>query len=84
VAPIVLVAAFLQMSSAILVESFLSFLGLGDPAAPSWGMLLQQAQLYLRTAWWMTVFPGLALSVTIFGLNLLGDGLNSGRKLQGV
>ena len=82
VGPIILVSAFLQMSSAILVESFLSFLGLGDPAAPSWGLLLQQAQLYLRSAWWMTVFPGLALFLTIFGLNLFGDGLNSGESAE--
>ncbi len=71
-------SAFLQMGAAILVESFLSFLGLGDPAQPSWGMLLQQAQLYLRSAWWMTTFPGVALALTIFSLNLLGDGLSAG------
>jgi peptide/nickel transport system permease protein len=69
------VSAFLQTGNAILVESFLSFLGLGDPAQPSWGLLLQQSQLYLRSAWWMSVFPGLALALTIFGINLLGDGI---------
>ena len=79
----VIVAAFLQMGAAILVELFLSFLGLGDPARPSWGMLLQQAQLYLRSAWWMTTFPGLALSLTIFSLNLLGDGLGSAQQREG-
>lgn len=79
----VIVAAFLQMGAAILVESFLSFLGLGDPARPSWGMLLQQAQLYLRSAWWMTTFPGLALSLTIFSLNLLGDGLGGAQQREG-
>lgn len=78
VLPLVVVAAFLQTGAAILVESFLSFLGLGDPSQPSWGMLVQQAQLYLRSAWWMTTFPGLALAVTIFSLNLLGDGLSAG------
>lgn len=77
VSPYLIAAAFLQMGAAILVESFLSFLGLGDPAKPSWGLLLQQAQLYLRTAWWMTVFPGLALALTIFSLNLLGDGVGT-------
>lgn len=76
--PLVVVAAFLQTGAAILVESFLSFLGLGDPSQPSWGMLVQQAQLYLRSAWWMTTFPGIALAVTIFSLNLLGDGLSAG------
>ena len=74
VAPYLLVSVTLQTGSAILVESFLSFLGLGDPAIPSWGLLLQQAQIYLRSAWWMATFPGLALSATILGLNLLSDG----------
>jgi peptide/nickel transport system permease protein len=77
VSPYLIAAAFLQMGAAILVESFLSFLGLGDPGNPSWGLLLQQAQLYLRTAWWMAVFPGLSLALTIFSLNLLGDGVGS-------
>ena len=76
VVPYIIVSVFLQMGAAILVESFLSFIGLGDPARPSWGMLLQQAQLYLQSAWWMSAFPGLALSVTIFSLNLLGDSLS--------
>jgi peptide/nickel transport system permease protein len=75
VAPYLLVSVTLQTGSAILVESFLSFLGLGDAATPSWGLLLQQAQIYLRSAWWMATFPGLALSATILGLNLLSDGV---------
>jgi peptide/nickel transport system permease protein len=74
VAPYLLVSVTLQTGSAILVESFLSFLGLADPATPSWGLLLQQAQIYLRSAWWMATFPGLALSATILGLNLVSDG----------
>ena len=77
VSPYLIVTVFLQMGAAILVESFLSFLGLGDPSSPSWGLLLQQAQLYLRTAWWMTAFPGLALALTIFSLNLIGDGMGT-------
>ncbi len=80
VAPYLLVSVTLQTGSAILVESFLSFLGLGDPATPSWGLLLQQAQIYLRSAWWMATFPGLALSATILGLNLLSDAVE-GRLL---
>jgi peptide/nickel transport system permease protein len=75
--PFIIVAAALQTGGAILTESFLSFLGLGDPSRPSWGLLLQQAQLYLQQAWWMSTFPGLALSMTILGLNLMGDGLAS-------
>jgi peptide/nickel transport system permease protein len=70
-----LVSASLQVASAIMSESFLSFLGLGDPAHPSWGLLLQQGQLFLNEAWWLTTFPGIALAMTILGLNLLGDGL---------
>jgi peptide/nickel transport system permease protein len=70
-----LVSASLQVASAIMSESFLSFLGLGDPTHPSWGLLLQQGQLFLNEAWWLTTFPGVALAMTILGLNLLGDGL---------
>ncbi|MBN8919488.1 MAG: ABC transporter permease [Rhizobiales bacterium] len=77
VVPFIIVAAALQTGGAILTESFLSFLGLGDPSQPSWGLLLQQAQLYLQQAWWMSTFPGVALSMTILGLNLMGDGLAS-------
>ncbi len=75
VAPFLLVSVTLQTGAAILVESFLSFLGLGDPGTPSWGLLLQQAQIYLRSAWWMATFPGLALSATILGLNMMSDGV---------
>jgi peptide/nickel transport system permease protein len=77
VVPFIIVSGSLQTGGAILTESFLSFLGLGDPSHPSWGLLLQQAQLYLQQAWWMSTFPGLALSMTILGLNLMGDGLAS-------
>ena len=75
VAPFLLVSVTLQTGAAILVESFLSFLGLGDPGTPSWGLLLLQAQIYLRSAWWMATFPGLALSATILGLNMMSDGV---------
>jgi len=77
VVPFIIVSGSLQTAGAILTESFLSFLGLGDPSRPSWGLLLQQAQLYLQQAWWMSTFPGIALSLTILGLNLVGDGLAS-------
>ena len=73
VASFLVVSAALQVASAILAEAFLSFLGLGDPAHPSWGLLLQQGQLFLDEAWWLTTFPGIALAMTILGLNLLGD-----------
>jgi peptide/nickel transport system permease protein len=77
VVPFIIISASLQTGGAILTESFLSFLGLGDPSRPSWGLLLQQAQLHLQQAWWMSTSPGIALSVTILGLNLIGDGLAS-------
>ena len=73
VANFLVVSAALQVASAVLAEAFLSFLGLGDPAHPSWGTLLQQGQLFLNDAWWLTTFPGIALAMTILGLNLLGD-----------
>ena len=78
-----LVSASLQVASAIMSESFLSFLGLGDPAHPSWGLLLQQGQLFLSEAWWLTTFPGIALAMTILGLNLLGDGVSGSRIVAG-
>jgi peptide/nickel transport system permease protein len=80
VAPFVLVSATLQVASAIVSEAFLSFLGLGDPGAPSWGLLLQQGQLFLQQAWWLTTLPGLALAMTVLGMNLLGDGLGGKRR----
>lgn len=74
--PPVIVNASLQVASAILTEANLSFLGLGDPDQVSWGQLLFAAQPFLKQAWWMAVFPGLAILVTTLGFNLLGDGLN--------
>lgn len=75
--PLLFVSASTQVALAILSEAALSFLGLGDPTSPSWGQMLQQSQGFLRAAWWMSVFPGLALALLILGLNLLGDGLGS-------
>jgi peptide/nickel transport system permease protein len=74
--PPVIVDASLQIASAILTEASLSFLGLGDPNQVSWGQLLFAAQPFLNQAWWMSVFPGLAILITTLGFNLLGDGLN--------
>jgi len=66
-----------QLGSAILVEAALSFLGLGIPEPyPSWGrMLSESAAEYVRTAPWLVIFPGVAISLTVFGTNLLGDAL---------
>lgn len=60
----------------IIVVAGLSFLGYGvPPPTPSWGAMLQEAQEYMRTAWWMAVYPGLAIVITVFGFNILGDSL---------
>jgi peptide/nickel transport system permease protein len=71
-----IVAGSLLISQAILIESALSFLGLGDPSKPSWGLMLNQAQPFIRIAWWVSVFPGLGIVLATVGFNLLGDGLN--------
>ena len=74
--PTVIVAAALRVGGAILAESFLSFLGLGvqDPVV-SWGQMIQQGRNHLREGWWLVTFPGLAITLTVVGYNLLGDGL---------
>ncbi|HZD52213.1 MAG TPA: ABC transporter permease subunit, partial [Woeseiaceae bacterium] len=61
---------------ALLSESALSFLGLGvPPPAPTWGGLLADATLYMEVAPWMSIFPGLAISITLLGINMFGDAL---------
>jgi peptide/nickel transport system permease protein len=72
----ILVTGSLDVASAILLEAGLGFFGLGDPNLVSWGSMLNQAQQYLRQAWWMSLFPGLAISVAVLGFNVVGDGLN--------
>jgi peptide/nickel transport system permease protein len=74
--PPVIAQVALDASLAILIESGLGFLGLSDPNMISWGQLLFTAQDFLSTAWWMSVFPGLAICIAVIGLNLLADGLN--------
>lgn len=74
--PPAIVAGSLDVAQAILLEASLSFLGLGDPNAMSWGTMLQEAQRYLRQAWWLSAFPGAAVFLTVLGFNLVGDGLN--------
>ncbi|MFA5339189.1 MAG: ABC transporter permease [Candidatus Omnitrophota bacterium] len=72
----VLVNVVLGVAGAILIESGLSFLGLGvQPPTPSWGNILTEAKSTLGIAWWITVFPGFAILVTVLGYNLLGEGL---------
>jgi len=72
----VLVSATLGVAGAILTESALSFLGIGvQPPTPSWGNMLIAGKQTLGTAWWLSVFPGLAILITVLGYNLLGEGL---------
>ncbi len=66
----------LNVANNILLESSLTFLGLGvDPLIPSWGGMLSEGRNYVQSAWWVTVFPGIAIMLTVLGLNLLGDWL---------
>lgn len=77
VLPTVVVLAALDIATAILLEAGLGFFGLGDPDLVSWGAMLNEAQQYLRSAWWMAVFPGAAITVTVLAFNRLGDTLNA-------
>ena len=74
--PVVLVYATLGIGGAILTESALSFLGLGvQPPTPSWGNMLMSGKDNIDIAWWLSVFPGLAIFVTIISFNFVGEGL---------
>jgi len=71
-----IVQATITLSQAILTEAYLSFLGLGtQPPFPSWGTMLQEGRTFLETAPWMSIFPGLAIMLTVLAFNLLGDGI---------
>lgn len=72
----ILVSAVLGVAGAVLVESSLSFLGLGvQPPDPSWGNILTEGKDNIQIAWWLSVYPGLAILITVLGYNLLGEGL---------
>ena len=72
----VLVYATLGIASAILIESSLSFLGIGvQPPTPSWGNILTAGKDNIEIAWWLSLFPGLAILITVLGYNLLGEGI---------
>lgn len=77
-AAIVAAEASYQVGGAILAEAGISFLGLGDPAAVSWGTLLGHAQHFIRDAWWLAVFPGIAITVTVLACNLGANALTGG------
>lgn len=74
--PPVVVVASLTVATAILTESGLSFLGLGDPNLVSWGYMIGVARTVLRSAWWMAAIPGLMILITVLAINLVGEGLN--------
>ncbi|RJE79222.1 ABC transporter permease [Paracoccus sp. JM45] len=74
-APIIILAS-LMVATAILLESSLSFLGLSDPNVMSWGYMIGAARTALRTAWWLSFIPGIAIVITVLALNLVGEGLN--------
>ena len=71
----IIVLATIDVAWFILYESTLTFLGLGDPAAISWGSLISRGRNYLRGAWWISTFPGLTIFLVTLGCNLLGDGM---------
>jgi peptide/nickel transport system permease protein len=71
-----LVIGTFAMASSIIAEASLSFLGVGvPPDIPTWGTMLADARIYISTAWWLPLFPGLCIFVTVLGINLLGDAL---------
>ncbi len=71
-----MVVTTMRIGVNIIIVAGLSFLGYGvSPPIPSWGAMLQEAQEYMRTAWWMAVYPGLCIVITVFGFNILGDSL---------
>jgi peptide/nickel transport system permease protein len=72
----VIVLASLMVATAILLESSLSFLGLGDPNLMSWGYMVGAGRTVIRQAWWITLFPGTAILISVLALNLIGEGLN--------
>jgi peptide/nickel transport system permease protein len=74
--PAAVVVVSVNAGTVILMEAGLGFIGLGDPHSISWGYLANNAQRFLRVAWWLALFPGAAIALAVLGLNLLGDGLN--------
>ncbi|MCC6180071.1 MAG: ABC transporter permease [Chloroflexi bacterium] len=74
----IIILVNLEIGRIILVESSLSYLGLGvQPPMPTWGNMLNEGRLYLQTAWWVVTFPGAAIMLTVLGVNLLAEGLRS-------
>jgi peptide/nickel transport system permease protein len=85
-APALVVSSF-QLAELIIVESSLSFLGLGvQPPTPSWGGMVSEGRDYVGSAWWISALPGLAIVITVLGANLFGDALRRSLdpRLRGV
>jgi len=83
-APIIVQATF-AVGLGILAESALTFIGLGvNPSTPTWGMSLNEGRDFIRQAWWISVFPGLAIVFTVLALNLFGDGLRDALDVKSV
>ena len=72
----IIVMGSLMVATAILIESGLAFLGLGDPNIMSWGFQIGAGRTMLRSAWWICTFPGIAILITVLAINLVGEGLN--------
>ena len=81
ISPIIVLAS-LMVASAILLESALSFLGLGDPNVMSWGYLIGSNRPFILDAWWAVTWPGVAIFFTVLSVSLIGDGLNDALNPQ--
>jgi peptide/nickel transport system permease protein len=79
--PIIVSASFM-VATAILTESALSFLGLGDRNLMSWGFMIGASRTMIREAWWMSVWPGVAILLTVLAINLIGEGLSDALNPQ--
>lgn len=78
-----IVQATIAVGLGILAEAGLTFLGLGvDPSTPTWGLILSESRSFLQQAWWVSVFPGLAIVATVLALNLLGDSLRDAMDVR--
>lgn len=83
-APIIVQTTF-AVGLGILAEAALTFIGLGvNPSTPTWGMALNEGRDFVRDAWWISVFPGLAIVLTVLALNLFGDGLRDALDVRSV
>jgi peptide/nickel transport system permease protein len=83
-APVIILSTF-AVGLGILAESGLTFLGIGvDPSTPTWGLSLNEGRDFVRRAWWISAFPGMAIMFTVLALNLLGDGLRDALDVRNI